>query len=96
MEAPKSAVSPQTRAYRNESHSRAHPAPAAASNSTKTTAGQIQRTLQFCRENISGQKRCNLQSHKICDRSSPATATSQQNGSPSVPAFLIAKFEWPE
>src|SRR5258708_38109373 len=82
MAVPKSAASRQTHAYLDESHSRGHPAPAVASNSTKTIAGQIRRTLQFCREKISRKKRCNPQSHRIFDRSSLATATSPLNGSP--------------
>src|SRR5205823_868383 len=70
------------REYPMEWHPGGHPAPTAASNSTKTTTGQTPRTPQICRENTSEQKRCNPQLHTSCDRSSPATATSQQNGSP--------------
>src|ERR1700719_1189796 len=70
------------RAYPMKWHSHGHPAPAAASSSTKTMAAQTPRPLQFYRGNISGQKRCNPRWHTTFDRSSPAIATSPQNGSP--------------
>src|SRR5882762_297353 len=81
MEAPIPEASSQTSVYPDEWHLRGHPAPAAASNSTKTTAAQTPRTPQTYRGNISRQKRCNPQSHTTSGRSSPATATSPQNGS---------------
>src|SRR5439155_23298159 len=73
------------REYPMEWHPGGHPAPTAASNSTKTTTGQTPRTPQICRENTSEQKRCNPQLHTSCYRSSAATATSHQNGSPQYP-----------
>src|SRR6266481_4304330 len=45
-------------------------------------AAQTPRPLQFYRGNISGQRRCNPRWHTTFDRSSPANATSPQNGSP--------------
>src|SRR6266446_1544559 len=80
------------RAYPVEWHSRGRLAPAAASNSTKTTAAQTPRTPQICRENISEQKRCNPQWHMTSDRSPPASATSQQNGSSH---YLLAFYAVP-
>src|SRR5207245_6386056 len=68
--------------YPVELHLPGHPAPTAASNSTKTTSAQTPRPPPSCRGSISGQKPCNPQLHTSCDQSSPATATSQQNGSP--------------
>jgi len=78
----KPATLPQTCANPDKWHSRAHPVQAAASSSTRTTSAQTPRRPQLCREDISGQTPRNLQWHRICDRSFPATATSRQNGSP--------------
>src|SRR6267378_4572059 len=65
-----------------EWHSSERPAPRAASNSTKTKFCQTPRTPRICRGNISGQKRCRPRLHTSWHRSSPATATFEQNGSP--------------
>src|SRR6267142_5367585 len=63
-------------------HLSGHPAPTAASSSTKTNSGQTPRTPRIYRGNISRQKRCNPQWHTFGHRPSLATATFEQNGSP--------------